>query len=834
MLASLVPALCVPAPGFAEEKNRSGVQMWHSAVRGTASGLYTYVPGKWSLLSVEATNRSSTAQEVLTTSFFDGEQALQYGRRLWLPAGSKLRSWYPVLVPAHIEPERNQIGINSLVLDPDAPSEVLVRENTGEFVHTALLPIFRGAPVTGLIDSLVPPPDPRASSPAYDLVVATRVGNRLNRATSQLNERLFAPDDTALEALHQLVIADSRVLDDLTGLAAVRRWLHAGGRLWVMLDRVDPLALELILGDANNCQVVDRVGLTTVRIESPSRVGPPEIIENEYEEPVDLVRTIVTGVDVFCTIDGWPAAFGRPFGNGQLLVTTLGPRGWMRARTDRDEQSQAFASQSNWVPLAPMLEMSREFYSTRLPDASAAQVLEEHVGEYVGYTIPSRELIVGLLAGLGMLVVGGGLWLLKKQALEHLGWLGPALSLCVAGAVLGIGAANRHEIPALAASLDLVQAIPGNDDVRTEGSVALYTPEAARSEISATRGGRLVPDMQGLEGSVRRMVWTDFDAWHWEHLTLRPGPRLAKFSESSERPERIEARGVFGPEGLTGRVSGGGATGLGDALLATRTGRIGVTLSPDGTFSAPADAVLGPGQYLHSGLVASDEQVRRQRVYEQVLKMLTSGSGADEPLLCVWSDPWDTGFRFDENRRRLGASLAVVPLTFERPPAGTLVRIPPPLLPFRNAKQPDGTTPSSTLFDYRKQEGLDRLEPGSLWMKFRLPRELLPIELTRALLLVDVTGPVGRLEVLGLIPEGQGPRGRAVSIETIRDPVGRLKFEIGDLELLRVGPDGTLVLGISGGDPERPELTHPPDQDGKPSYWKIERLSLELWGRTTE
>ena len=135
------------------------------------------------------------------------------------------------------------------------------------------------------------------------------------------------------------------------------------------------------------------------------------------------------------------------------------------------------------------------------------------------------------------------------------------------------------------------------------------------------------------------------------------------------------------------------------------------------------------------------------------------------------------------------------------------------------------------MWDYRSQEWQERDKPASQWLKFYVPHELLPIELTRALLIVDVTGPVGRCELMGLARQREG-NPEPVRIDLRRDPVGRVTFEILDGEVLKLGPDGTLVLGLSAGDPERPELTHPPDQEGKPSYWTIERLSLELWGTT--
>src|SRR5207302_3970072 len=123
---------------------------------------------------------------------------------------------------------------------------------------------------------------------------------------------------------------------------------------------------ELLLGDEFVCEVIDRVGLTNVRIEpatnAPSggaaKAGTAGPIETEYEEPVDLVRSVLAEGDfeVEYTVNGWPAAFWKSFGEGKLLVTTLGPRGWMRRRTAADARSipDTGEFQSTFAPLSPM------------------------------------------------------------------------------------------------------------------------------------------------------------------------------------------------------------------------------------------------------------------------------------------------------------------------------------------------------------------------------------------------------------------------------------------------------------------------------------------------
>jgi hypothetical protein len=815
----------------------------YSAIRSGGGGLHTYIPEKWGVIALDVTNPLDEPRELLSTTYIDNRPTLQYGRRIWVPARSRLKTWHPVLLPKLLPDKGGKFEFHSLIPESGGAGESLTREDTGQLLHSGTFPAQGRVPVTGMIETLEPP-SPDDVDWAYDLVVAVRCEQRLGRRLDHLGDHFFAPDDVGLALLDHLVIADDRVLDDPAGLAAIRRWVHGGGRLWVMAGRVRPQVLERILGDECTFQVVDRVGLTTVRIEPIVELGMPAPVETEYEQPVDLVRVVAGGVDVSYTVNGWPAAFWKPLGAGKILVTTLAPEGWMRARRAGDPPPSPTTgpegpSDSVFFPLPPMAEMATALFQRKTERKTIAQALEPQAGQYVGYSIPSRGLIVGLLAGLAGAVTAAGVWLARRGALEHLGWLSPGLALAIAGVLLVAGGRNRHAIPALAAGVTFVEAIPGTDDVRSEGAVAFYNPEAGPAVVGSVRGGRLIPDMTGLEGTTRRMIWTDLDAWHWENLTLGDGQRMGQFMQSGTLSVRVEARATPDHRGLAGRITLPGATDLGDAVLATRFGRIGVAIKANGQFEASADDVFAADQFLGAGLL-EDEQDRRRETYRRVLPEYIRTRESSRPLVFFWARSNSGRFQFDEGRKLLGSSLYAVPLTLERPVPGTVVRLPAPLLPFRKALQPDGT-PSSPMWDNRTNEFQKRDKPGSLWLNFRLPAELVPVELTRARLTVQVTGPVGRFEVLGLRNAGRGtaalgrgagkPAAEARSIEVWRDPVGSRTFEIVESDVLQTTDEGGLILGFLAGDPDRPELTLSREEEGtKVNYWRIEQVALELVG----
>ncbi len=818
----------------------------HTSIRGSVGGMHSYVPECWSLLTINVTNPDDAPREIISSTYFDGAPNLQYARRMWLPARSRLQTWVPVLVPKPAADGATGLSFHSLVFEGGQSRDVLLKEDTGQNLHSGILAAQKESFATAFFD------DPTEvqivdSRSAYDLIVACRRAHNLSRRTTNLAEPLFAPDEFSLQPFDQIVMASSRALDDPAGLAAVRRWLYGGGRLWVMLNRVDPQVLESILGDGFACHAVDRVGLTSVQIDSTGSLRGEGSAVTEYEHPVDFVRVVVDERDaeIAYTVNGWPAAFTKTFGRGVVLVTTLAPRAWMRLATQEEQRNKrdTWAKTNNtpvdvlqdslFVTLPPMYALSGAMLHSRTNSHDFEQMLAVHAAEYIGYSIPSRTLVGGLLAGFGCLVVGIGAWLWQRQRLEHLGWIGPGLGVCTAAALLVVGVRNRHQIESSVAALQVIEALPGADDANVAGGLAFYSPESVPWKIQSHEGGRLTPEMSGLEGTTRRLIWNDLGAWTWEHLQLDTPQRSAQFQQSLTSSARLEARGTFGPGGLTGRLSAGDPARLSEVVLATRDGRIGVDVRPNGTFVASADRVFSDDQFVEAGFLR-DEQDRRRRVFPPVLNQMFGEEWSGLPLLMAWSDDPRLGFEFDEGRGRLGASLLAIPVVIDRPPAGTEMRIPAPLLPFRMVNLPDGT-PSSPVWSVRRHEWLDRRDFSTVWLKFLVPKALLPVELTGGRLVVQVTGPVIQMELFGRRPDVAGqPAGtdtaKPVVIERWNDPVGSHTFELADRSLLQL-TDGGLLLGLTMGDPE-PKSIETFDSDVvKSSPWQIVHLGLELTGK---
>ena len=129
------------------------------------------------------------------------------------------------------------------------------------------------------------------------MIVVSREHAGLSRTTVELtNEReLLPPLADSLDGVDTLVLASDHTLDDSAGMAAMRRWLHQGGRLWIPVDRVRREIVDALIGHAACYEEVDRVELSQFAVDDVTApAGLPHTDEREFERPVVLVR-VLTG-----------------------------------------------------------------------------------------------------------------------------------------------------------------------------------------------------------------------------------------------------------------------------------------------------------------------------------------------------------------------------------------------------------------------------------------------------------------------------------------------------------------------------------------------------------
>ena len=242
---------------------------------------------------------------------------------------------------------------------------------------------------------------------------------------------------------------------------------------------------------------------------------------------MDFVRALAPGQQALYTVDGWPAAFVLEVGRGRVLVTTLGARGWMRERDARDPRPRYREFPSLPVALVPFEFLASELHPSPERPPFTEDELRASVTGQISYSVVGRSTVLWVFGLLFLALAVAALALGRKRVLEHLGWLGPVLALGAAGIFIGLGELSRGAVPSTVAVAQVVDAVPGVDEVQTTGFLAVYQPALSTASVGTEQGGRFDLDLTGLEGRVHRRVQTDLDRWHWENLELPAGIRTA-------------------------------------------------------------------------------------------------------------------------------------------------------------------------------------------------------------------------------------------------------------------------------------------------------------------
>ena len=776
------------------------------------AGPRCYSPERWSMLSVGIVNPADRPVETLSSLYFQDHSEIQYARRLWVPARAKRMSWCPVLIPRLASSSETTPSVRAILYSKKQDEYRLIESPGGQRFHEGLLRVEHKRPITGCILD-----DDKTEVPRK-LLKAVRAARNLPIRLSGLQMGDLPPRVETMEVLDQLVLANDRVRDDAAAMTSIRQWLHGGGKLWIMLDHVRPETVSRLLGDSFRCHVVDRVEMTELQILCTDRTrGDSDGEHLRFEDPVDLVRVVGVDMEVDYTVDGWPAAFWQKAGRGEVLFTTVGGRAWMRNWPYEERIKVGILKRSEYAATAPMQSLAYRFLSPRSTQSFKPELFRGLAMQQISYRIIGRSWIFLVLGVFCLVVLGAGLWLARARRMTQLGWLGPALAVLAAVVVSGMGYSTKRGIPPTVVETQLLRLDSGIDDVSVDGLVAVYNDQQTSFLLGADRGGILTPDWRGLAGQTRQMTWTDIDKWHWADLSLPQGVRLASTRYSTQFSPRIEAQASWNAEGLVGRLAAGPFTRFADAVIAGRgRGVLAVQLSEDKAFTAAT--TLASGEFVASGLL-NDMQQRRQEVYRQLVRSDDDGRFPERTTLMVWAKSLDAGFQFDPRAQRVGDALLIIPLQMESPEAGTKVRVPTPLLPYRAIPIP-GTKAISSSYDNKRRKWIGPLVKGTnTLLRFELPPELLPMRVDRAVMTVRIDATKRRLDLLGLLED------QPQVLETQNSPVGVVQFTVDRQDVLAVDADGGVILGLAVGEFQGEKTGFIQDEG-----WTIEDASLELFG----
>ncbi len=796
---------------------------------GASAGARRYRPGSWGMVEVIAANATDQAAELFAVLHFAADPTLQFGRRICVPPKSLLRSTCPIRVPETLAADAGHADIVTAEIDEGQGRERMRRPGMQAMLNSHPILLDHETPAVGMLgdfDSGYRFGDGRPyfagpertfsapDDPAYELVLAAKRTRGLSRRVSAFDAGEPPADPAGLEVLDVLVLSTNRLASNPSGAALVRDWVLAGGHLWIMLDDVEEETVSVVLGDAFTSTVVDRVGLTRVRIENArpdwQRSEAPEL---ELEEPVAFARVIPRGVVVTDTVDGWPAAFHQPLGAGRVFFTALGPAGWMRPTAANDPKPKTKGDQTGFVARDSLLPFANECILRRPAPGVPSAAMEPFLTSQIGYRILSRGAVAGVLAAFCAAVLVAGLGFSRAGRLEWLVWLSPLAAATTSLVFLGVAASAKRSVPPAVATLQMVVLEPGTATGHVSGLAAIYNPDACDSSMGASRGGRFFPDMTGMSGRRRRMVWTDEGAWHWENLSVPPGVRTAPLAIPLPLEETVDCRARFGPKGLEGTLGPLPFTSLSDAVISVpRQPAAAVRIRGDGSFTSEAGDVLAPGEFMSTAWL-TDLKQRRRSLYQELFR---AGPTPSRPLLYAWADAVDSGFLFPQ-RNQFGSALISVAVRMERPLPGTRILVPASFIPYRSVTSPDGRNPSA--YNNTRHEWVEKKTAHTEWLRFQLPEAALPLQVEQAALRFEVKAPSRSFEIMGYA------EGRLAAVTELSHPIGAYQSVIDRPEMLRLDAEGGWLMAIRVGD----------DQSAtrdimSQATWTIDSLQLEIVG----
>jgi hypothetical protein len=787
-------------------------------------GLYpvggrTSVTEAWGTLRFTVTNLDPTPHDLRVLVFYPEHPDVQYGRDVWVPANSQLTSWVTV-GPAPAQEFGIGREIKYLVYDRTSGEAKQVHPDriTGdERTRNRAVAYKKREPTTAILldddpdkPGVIPPGSPADRGLLF--ARSFRQARNLSEPVTIITDHFLPGTPEAFDGTDQLIVAGNRLATNPPGARAVRQWVEHGGTLWVMLDLVDPATVAAILGDGRGFDEVGRTSLTSVRLRQSGYDVAGETAR-EFDDPVSFVRVALGGAETaLYEVDGWPAAFVQPLGRGKIVVTTLGGEAWHRPRGPRDRPSLFEHFPDLPVALPPLERLATAIYPEPQTVSFQPADLAPLVTADIGYSVIGRETVALALGAAALGLLGVGLVVRRSRRPGLTGWLGPAAMIVAAGVLVALAAARREAVPPTTGAAVVLDVSPGNEEAAATGLFALYRPESGPVELVANDGGRLELDTAGLEGQTHRRVQTDLDAWHSEGLSLPAGVRTGPF-RASVPTGPVRAVAMFGPDGITGRLTTGRFRDPADSVLLTQSNEaVVVRLAADGSFAGISSEALPPGQFMAEA-VLTDRQQRRQDVLRKLLVKPAPRHLDGRDLLFVWAEPTESPFTAGAADRTVGTVLLTIPVEFERPAAGERVTIPSGFIPFTAMINGRPVRPVT--------EGTQSL---GMRFRFRLPPSVLPLTVERATLRTKVRASSRKFAVVGYAGD------QVVRLKQVESPIDPVRVDVTDPRLVTPDADGYLYLGVeigervgsASGDPTHVEL----DEN-----WRIESMGLEVVGR---
>ena len=540
---------------------------------------------------------------------------------------------------------------------------------------------------------------------------------------------------------------------------ALRRWLVSGGRLWIQSQRVSDHFGRALLGPA---WTIVKVGQThTATLHFSGRGMQNSVLH--LKKAIHMVYLLAPGYTTLAKVNGWPAVMVRRVGLGRVYICAVNGRGMLNK------------TKMGGAVLWPIV---RNFYSSggiHIPGA----ILKHNASSQIGYRISGRMIIGVVLVGLTVLLLLAAFVLGRKDKLERLAPAAIALAV-VAGVILIInGKLNRGRVKLTLSSYQIACAAPDQHLLAISGFASIFSPKAQAAELTTSSGLQLNPKTSFAKQSSARVASQNNQKFQWHNIQLPSGAAIDIPFTSTHANRLIQpVVGRFGPAGL--EISGQETllANLRDMAIAAPRGALALARAGSGTRLAGPAQILPAGQFIQSSFLT-----RSQQNHNTIEARLYKTGGPAEPALLGWPNAAMPLLHLTHNPVRMNQTLLVMPLEMRATAAGTHVELPWPYLPYRLVPG-SGQHAPAPVYNTRKHRWLKNLSsPANIFLRFQLPRQVLPLKLTSAVLTIKLSAPGRPVSVMA------SEKGKWVTVSSASNG-GTMVLHLTPAALSAIGPAG--------------------------------------------
>jgi hypothetical protein len=559
-------------------------------------------------------------------------------------------------------------------------------------------------------------------------------------------------------------------------------YVASGGRIWVMLDKVPTTLLRPLLGAGQMCEEVDRVALNDFTVEIESNATPLSAADRfiSSERDVPLTRIVQSGGRVTHHVDGWPVALTMDIGYGQLILTTLDSFVWIQPRAEQKSNSQIHQSNFETRVWATSFAVSSIVPRVDLPVSKPTDYPLRLIGNPV---VPKVWVAIALLSFCGLLA-GAGILLAYCERLHVVGLVAPCLAVVAGLAMLLAANRIRSDIPESVSRLQLVDVGDNGSFASIREQASVYLSNEANMQLESKVDG-VMRSSEAVTVGVRRLVSEDFQKWHAANENWPPG--AWRYDANYVVPTQgLVAKGRFSAEGLELSLPSGLPSVLEDPLLCYVPGDPLLCEVSAGGLRVN-DQLTIDGERWITAAIMSDEQQRRLEVYQQFFEPNKLLHRPDSRLF-GWTTPW-SGSTWNRELKQQGSALVSLPVVLERPAIGQEVFVPHGLIQLHRRS---GSAGLSSAFDditgtWRDDVGI----ASQVDLEFRLPPEVVPLDLQAIDLALDATAPQRTVTISAITDAG------SVEIVRLDSPSIPWKQTITDPAILKAFQGGRLPVSVS-------------------------------------